>query len=187
MSRAGSLSRHWPRFHTRTSSASPCCRGPTSARRPAPMNRRWNSTTSSTLRAGGRAWKPRCSALRCGDLTKLHRWPEFVRAAQRAGVRASLSVPLLIAGVDGEQELAGSLNIYSHTATAFDSFDAALMRLYSVAAGQAISNSSRWKRRGNRHPTRDSTTLSSRHRHGERRPDSDTRLRSRWGVRQTHG
>ncbi len=77
---------------------------------------------------------------------ELHRWPEFVRAAQRAGVRASLSVPLLIAGVDGEQELAGSLNIYSHTATAFDSFDAALMRLYSVAAGQAIGNSSRWQK-----------------------------------------
>ena len=77
---------------------------------------------------------------------ELHRWPEFVRAAQRAGVRASLSVPLLIAGVDGEQELAGSLNIYSHTATAFDSFDAALMRLYSVAAGQAISNASRWQK-----------------------------------------
>ena len=52
----------------------------------------------------------------------------------------------MIAGVDGEQELAGSLNIYSHTATAFDSFDAELMRLYSVAAGQAISNSSRWQK-----------------------------------------
>ena len=75
-----------------------------------------------------------------------HRWPEFVEAAQRAGIRASLSVPLLIAGVDSEQELVGSLNIYSHTATAFDSFDAELMRLYSVAAGQAISNSSRWQK-----------------------------------------
>jgi hypothetical protein len=74
------------------------------------------------------------------------RWPEFVDAAQRAGVRASLSVPLLIAGVDSEQELVGSLNIYSHTATAFDEFDTELMRLYSVAAGQAISNSSRWQK-----------------------------------------
>ena len=73
------------------------------------------------------------------------RWPEFVEAAQRNGIRASLSVPLLIAGVD-EQELVGSLNIYSHTATAFDSFDAELMRLYSVAAGQAISNSRRWQK-----------------------------------------
>jgi GAF domain-containing protein len=75
---------------------------------------------------------------------ELPRWPEFVEAAQRAGIRASLSVPLLIDGVDSEQELVGSLNIYSHTATAFDPYDAELMRLYSVAAGQAISNSNRW-------------------------------------------
>ena len=75
-----------------------------------------------------------------------HRWPEFVKAAQRAGIRASLSVPLQIAGIDSEQELVGSLNIYSHTATAFDSFDAELMRLYSVAAGQAIGNASRWQK-----------------------------------------
>jgi GAF domain-containing protein len=74
------------------------------------------------------------------------RWPEFVEAAQQAGIRASLSVPLVIAGVDGEQELAGSLNIYSHTATAFDQFDTELMRLYSVAASQAISNANRWKK-----------------------------------------
>jgi GAF domain-containing protein len=73
------------------------------------------------------------------------RWPEFVEAAQRQGFRASLSVPLLIVGADSQQELVGSLNIYSHTATAFDQFDAELMRLYSVAAGQAISNSSRWQ------------------------------------------
>ncbi len=57
-----------------------------------------------------------------------------------------MSVPLVIAGVDAEQELAGSLNLYSHTATAFDPFDAELMRLYSVAAGQAISNSRRWQK-----------------------------------------
>jgi GAF domain-containing protein len=75
-----------------------------------------------------------------------HRWPEYVEAAQDAGIRASLSVPLVIAGVKDEQELAGSLNIYSHTATAFDEFDTGLMRLYSVAAGQAISNASRWQK-----------------------------------------
>ena len=73
------------------------------------------------------------------------RWPEFVEAAQRVGIRASLSVPLLIAGLNEEQELVGSLNIYSRTATAFDPFDAELMRLYTVAAGQAISNASRWQ------------------------------------------
>jgi GAF domain-containing protein len=77
------------------------------------------------------------------------RWPEFVEAAQDAGIRASLSVPLVIAGGHGEQELVGSLNIYSHTATSFDQFDTELMRLYSAAAGQAISNASRWhKARG---------------------------------------
>jgi len=74
-----------------------------------------------------------------------HRWPEFVEAAQRVGIRASLSVPLLIGGITEAQELVGSLNIYSDTASAFDPFDAALMRLYSVAAGQAISNASRWQ------------------------------------------
>jgi hypothetical protein len=74
------------------------------------------------------------------------RWPEFIEAAQRHGIRASLSVPLLIASAANEQELVGSLNIYSHTATAFDQFDAELMRLYSVAAGQAIGNSSRWQK-----------------------------------------
>ena len=87
------------------------------------------------------------SARRCerSSSEEHHRWPEFVEAAQRAGIRASLSVPLLIAGVDEEQELVGSLNIYSHTATAFDPFDAELMRLYTVAAGQAISNAGRWQ------------------------------------------
>ncbi|WNG90633.1 ANTAR domain-containing protein [Mycobacterium sp. ITM-2016-00318] len=74
------------------------------------------------------------------------RWPEFVEAAQRAGIRASLSVPLLIDGSDSEQENVGSLNVYSRTSTAFDSFDAELMRLYSIAAGQAISNSRRWQK-----------------------------------------
>jgi len=73
------------------------------------------------------------------------RWPEFVEAAQQVGIRASLSVPLLIGAVDMEQELLGSLNIYSETASAFDPFDAQLMRLYTVTAGQAISNASRWQ------------------------------------------
>jgi GAF domain-containing protein len=73
------------------------------------------------------------------------RWPEFVEAARRVGVRASLSVPLVVGGVDGEQELVGSLNIYSTTASAFDPFDEELMRLYSAAAGQAITNAGRWQ------------------------------------------
>ena len=73
------------------------------------------------------------------------RWPEFVDAAQRLGIHASLSVPLLIDRLAEEQELVGSLNIYSETASAFDPFDAQLMRLYTAAAGQAISNAGRWQ------------------------------------------
>jgi GAF domain-containing protein len=73
------------------------------------------------------------------------RWPEFVQAAQQARVRASLSIPLIVGGLDEEQVLVGSLNIYSYTASAFDPFDEALMRLFSVAAGQAITNARRWQ------------------------------------------
>ncbi|CAN5674638.1 GAF and ANTAR domain-containing protein [soil metagenome] len=72
------------------------------------------------------------------------RWPEFVETAQRLGIRASLCVPLVVSGVYQEQELVGSLNIYSATASAFDPFDEELMRLYTVAAGQAITNAGRW-------------------------------------------
>lgn len=73
------------------------------------------------------------------------RWPEFVEAARRVGIHASLSVPLLIGTLHETQDLLGSLNIYSQTATAFDPFDAQLMRLYTAAAGQAISNAGRWQ------------------------------------------
>jgi len=73
------------------------------------------------------------------------RWPEFVEAARREGINASLSVPLLIGARNENQELLGSLNIYSETASAFDPFDAQLMRLYTSAAGQAISNAGRWQ------------------------------------------
>jgi hypothetical protein len=73
------------------------------------------------------------------------RWPEFVTAAIRYGFRASLSVPLIVGGVDEDQELVGSLNVYSDTAAAFDPFDEVLMRLFTVAASQAITNAKRWQ------------------------------------------
>ena len=37
------------------------------------------------------------------------RWPEFVEAAQRQGIRASLSVPLLIVGIDGLGDPGGAV------------------------------------------------------------------------------
>jgi transcriptional regulator with GAF, ATPase, and Fis domain len=72
-------------------------------------------------------------------------WPEFSAAAERIGVQAYLSVPLLLEVEGRESELVGALNLYSHTAAAFDPFDEALMRLFSVAATQAISNAARWQ------------------------------------------
>lgn len=70
-------------------------------------------------------------------------WPEFSAAAQRAGVRAYLSVPVIVDG-DGPGELVGSFNVYSYRVEAFDPFDEQLMRLLTTAASAAISNSRRW-------------------------------------------
>ena len=90
------------------------------------------------------AWQRAPVRAAIGDVDQ--RWPEFVEAARREGINASLSVPLLIGARDEkQQELLGSLNIYSETASAFDPFDAQLMRLYTSAAGQAISNAGRWQ------------------------------------------
>jgi GAF domain-containing protein len=73
------------------------------------------------------------------------RWPQLRAAAQETGVRACLSVPLLI-GVPDEQEVAGAVNVYSYTAAAFDPYDEGLMRLFTEAAGAAITNARRWQR-----------------------------------------
>lgn len=83
------------------------------------------------------------------------RWPEFTEAAEAAGVRTYLAVPLLLDddgdnmdGLDGDgmEELVGSLNVYSRTATAFDPFDERLMALFTTAAAHAVANAHRWRR-----------------------------------------
>lgn len=84
------------------------------------------------------------------QIATAHRWPEFVEEAKRLGVRACLSAPLLVG--EDEPELVGSLNVYSYTASAFDPFDEGLMQLYTVTAGQAITNARRWQQ------TRDTVT-----------------------------
>jgi hypothetical protein len=78
------------------------------------------------------------------EIATTDRWPEFTAKARDLGVRACLSAPLLVG--EREPELVGSLNVYSYTASAFDPFDEGLMRLYTVAASQAISNSHRWQK-----------------------------------------
>ncbi|MFD4669825.1 ANTAR domain-containing response regulator [Lentzea sp. NPDC058450] len=74
-------------------------------------------------------------------------WPEFETAAEKAGVRAYLSVPVIIPASDNaEQKHVGTLNVYSYTATAFDPFDEGLMRLFTTAASATITSAQRWRR-----------------------------------------
>lgn len=75
------------------------------------------------------------------------RWPEFVEAARQEGIHACLSLPLEIRGADKDEheELLGSLNVYSYTPSAFDEFDQELMRLFTVTAGEAVTNARRWQ------------------------------------------
>jgi GAF domain-containing protein len=74
------------------------------------------------------------------------RWPEFVAAARASAVKATLSIPLIIASSlpDGDDEFVGSLNAYSHSTSAFDVVDEKLMCLYTGAATQAIRDARRW-------------------------------------------
>jgi GAF domain-containing protein len=73
-------------------------------------------------------------------------WPEFESTAEAAGVRAYLSVPVVLpASSDAEARHIGALNIYSYTATAFDPFDEGLMQLFTTAASATITNAQRWK------------------------------------------
>ena len=70
------------------------------------------------------------------------RWPDFAIAAERAGVRAYLSVPIVLA----EEDVLGALNIYSSDEHAFDPFDEALLRLFVTAASTAITAFRRYER-----------------------------------------
>ncbi|GHH28014.1 ANTAR domain-containing response regulator [Lentzea cavernae] len=73
-------------------------------------------------------------------------WPEFETAAEAAGVRAYLSVPVVLPASDavGARHI-GTLNIYSFTGTAFDPFDEGLIRLFTTAASATITSSQRWQ------------------------------------------
>lgn len=74
-------------------------------------------------------------------------WPEFEAAAAGHGVRAYLSVPIVLPASDrSDARHVGSLNIYSYTATAFDPFDEGLMCLFTTAASASITNAHQWQR-----------------------------------------
>jgi GAF domain-containing protein len=81
-------------------------------------------------------------AVRVAMASEEQRWPEFVAAARADGVRATLSIPLIVASTVAGQddELVGSLNAYSRTTPAFDLVDEKLTCLYLDAASQAIAH-----------------------------------------------
>jgi GAF domain-containing protein len=75
------------------------------------------------------------------------RWPRFLAVAQAEGVRATLSIPLIVGAVAGHDgELVGSVNIYSRTVSAFDLVDEKLLCLYTDAASRAVTDAHRWRR-----------------------------------------
>jgi GAF domain-containing protein len=82
--------------------------------------------------------------VRVGVDTARAKWPEFAAAAERAGVRAYLSAPLVVD--DDSGEVVGALNVYGFDSGAFDPFDEALLRLFTTAASASITNSSRYAR-----------------------------------------
>jgi len=64
------------------------------------------------------------------------RWPEFTEAAEKAGVRSVLSVPLAV-----NDRPVGALNLYSQTAERFDEEDEGTAVLFSEQAAVACANS----------------------------------------------
>lgn len=68
-------------------------------------------------------------------------WPEFAVAAERAGVRAYLSAPIVV-----EDDVVGALNLYSSDDRAFDPFDEALLRLFVTAGSTSITGFRRYDR-----------------------------------------
>lgn len=84
--------------------------------------------------------------VRVAVATQDPRWPEFTAASRQRGVHATLSIPLVIASPEGDDELVGSLNAYSRQSTVFDVVDEKLLSLYTDAAVEAVVHARRWSR-----------------------------------------
>jgi GAF domain-containing protein len=71
-----------------------------------------------------------------GDTRVDDRWPDYARYVAEQGIRSVLAVPLVLAG---EEQVAGSLNIYARTPEAFDEASRAVATGFApyaaVAAG----------------------------------------------------
>ncbi|WP_250036661.1 ANTAR domain-containing protein [Paractinoplanes maris] len=69
------------------------------------------------------------------DLTREQRWPHYVPAALKAGVRSSLSV-----GLPVHESVSGALNLYSTEPDAFDEDAVVLAQTFSGYAAVALAN-----------------------------------------------
>jgi GAF domain-containing protein len=77
----------------------------------------------------------RQQVLRIDSTSDDPRWPEFAMAAATAGIRSTLSLPLVVAG-DG----LGALNIYCHEEKGFSEADEALAMTFASYASVALAN-----------------------------------------------
>jgi GAF domain-containing protein len=78
-----------------------------------------------------------------GVLADAHeRWPAVAASAERVGVRAFLSAPLML----GDGPMLGSLNVYGPANEGFRAVDEAMITLLGSAASAAIVNARRYVR-----------------------------------------
>jgi GAF domain-containing protein len=70
------------------------------------------------------------------------RWPQVAESADRIGVRAFLSAPLML----GDGPMLGSLNLYGREEHGFGPVDEAVITFLSSAASAAITNARRYVR-----------------------------------------
>jgi GAF domain-containing protein len=77
----------------------------------------------------------RQQVLRIDSTSSDQRWPEFAAAAAEAGIRSTLSLPLVVAG-DG----LGALNIYCLEENGFSEADEALAMTFASYASVALAN-----------------------------------------------
>ena len=88
---------------------------------------------------------PCLQAARTGELVHAvaaelpDRWPAFAGQVARFDVAGYLSSPLCV-----DEEIPGSLNLYSGRADGFRALDAALLELYTTAAEAALRNACRY-------------------------------------------
>jgi hypothetical protein len=115
----------------------------------------------------------------CADRVESERrWPEFAGAAAAIGITGYLSAPMMI-----DAEFVGSLNLYSRCGSSFADTDAALLELFTTAAGGGAAQCTALLRRPavGRAVAR-GTGVALRDRSGQGHPDGGPRVVRRGGF-----